>query len=91
MTPRLFGHFAIFAVWFYLFSSLSILGIARQWSREKTAILSLKPQSPVRIVIYRTWAIGVIGAECWGVCIVMSQVLSTLLGLRVIVKSFDLG
>ena len=65
--------------------------MARQWSREKIAILSLKPQSPVRIVIYRTWTTGVIGAECWGVCIVMSQVLSTLLGLCVIVKSFDLG
>ena len=35
----------------------SLLGIARQWSRETFAILSLKPRSHVRISIYRTWAI----------------------------------
>ena len=35
----------------------SLLGIARQWSREKFAILTLKPRSHVRILIYRTWAI----------------------------------
>ena len=33
----------------------SLLGIARQWCREKFAILTLKPGSHVRI--YRTWAI----------------------------------
>ena len=31
----------------------SFLGIARQWSRQKFAILSLKPRSEVRILIYR--------------------------------------
>ena len=31
----------------------SFLGIARQWSREKCANLSLKPGSQVRILIYR--------------------------------------
>ena len=34
-----------------------LLGIARQWSREKFPILTLKPRSHVRILIYRTWAI----------------------------------
>ena len=29
----------------------SLLGIARQWSREKFVILSLKPQNRVRILI----------------------------------------
>ena len=29
----------------------SLLGIARQWSREKFAILSLKPRSHVRILL----------------------------------------
>ena len=33
------------------------MGIARQWSLEKFAIPTLKPQSHVRILIYRTWAI----------------------------------
>ena len=34
------------------------LGIARQWSREKFAILSLKPQRVVlQMLIYRTWAV----------------------------------
>ena len=55
MTPRLSDHFSIFGVGFFVLKSL--LGIARQWSREKIAILSLKPRSHVRIVIYRTWAI----------------------------------
>ena len=35
-----------------------LLRIVRQWSREKFAILTLKPRSHVRILIYRTWAIG---------------------------------
>ena len=39
----------------------SLLGIARQWSREKVAILSLKPLSHIKMLIYRTWAI-----YCWG-------------------------
>ena len=36
----------------------SRLGIARQCSREKFAILSIKPRSRVRILIYRTWTIS---------------------------------
>ena len=36
----------------------SLLGIARQWSREKFAILTLKPRSHVRFLLYRMWAIG---------------------------------
>ena len=35
----------------------SLLGIARQWSRENFAILTLKRRSHVRILIYQTWAI----------------------------------
>ena len=34
----------------------SLLGIARQWSSFEIAILSLKPRSHIRILIYRTWA-----------------------------------
>ena len=54
MTPRLSGHF------FFIFGLVlkSLLGIARQWSREKFAILTPKPRSHVRILIHRTWAIG---------------------------------
>ena len=55
MTPRLSGHFSIFGLVFFVLKSL--LGIARQWSLEKFAILTLKPRSRVRILIYRTWAI----------------------------------
>ena len=36
----------------------SLLGIGRQWSLEKFAILTFKPRSPVKILRYRTWAIG---------------------------------
>ena len=39
---------------FVSFVLKSPLGIARQWSREKFAILTLKPRSHVRILIYRT-------------------------------------
>ena len=35
----------------------SLLGIARQWSRENFAILTLKRRSHVRILIYQTWTI----------------------------------
>ena len=55
MTPRLSGHFSIFGLVFFVLKSL--LGIARQWGREKIAMLSLKTRSHVRILIYRTWAI----------------------------------
>ena len=55
MTPRLSGHFSIFGLAFPVLNPL--LGIARQWSREKFAVLTLKPRNHVRILIYRTWAI----------------------------------
>ena len=55
MTPRLSGHFSIFGLVFFVLKSL--LGIARQWTRERFAVLTLKPRSHVRILIYRTRAI----------------------------------
>ena len=55
--PRLSGHCSIFALVFFVLKSL--LGIARQWSGEKFAILTLKPRSHFRIKIYRTWAIRI--------------------------------
>ena len=45
MTPRLSGQFFIFGLVFFVLEFRQ--GIARQWSREKFAILSLKPQSRV--------------------------------------------
>ena len=36
-----------------------LLGIARQWFREKFGILSLMRGSRVRILTYRTWAIQI--------------------------------
>ena len=54
MTSRLSGHFSISGLVFFVVKSL--LGIVRQWSREKVAILTLKPWSHVRIVNNRTWA-----------------------------------
>ena len=57
MTSRLSGHFSIFGLVFFVLKSL--LGIVRQWSLEKFAILTLKPRIHVRIqFIYRTSAIG---------------------------------
>ena len=55
MTLRFSGHFSAFDLVFVMLKSP--LGIARQWSREKCAIFSVKPQSHVRILIYRTWAV----------------------------------
>ena len=52
MTPRLSGHFSTFGLVFFVLKSL--LEIARQWSGETFGILTLKPQSHVRIVIYQT-------------------------------------
>ena len=48
MTKRLSGHVSIFDL-VSLCSSLP--GTARQYSREKFAILCLKPRSHVRILI----------------------------------------
>ena len=49
-----FWSFSICGLVFFVLNSL--LGIAKQWSREKFAILTLKPRSRVRILRHRTWA-----------------------------------
>ena len=56
MTLRLTGHFSIFGLVFFVLKSL--LGIARQRSREKFAVLTLKTQRHVRILMYQKWAGG---------------------------------
>ena len=56
MAPRLSGHNSIFGVVFFV--SKSLLGIERQKKLEKFAILTRKPRSHARILIYRTWPIG---------------------------------
>ena len=55
MAPRLSGQTSIFGVVFFV--SKSLLGIERQRKLEKFAILTPKPRSHVRILIYRTWPI----------------------------------
>ena len=55
MVPRLSGQTSIFGVVFFV--SKSLLGIERQKKLEKFAILTRKPRSHVRILIYRTWPI----------------------------------
>ena len=55
MAPRLSGQTSIFGVVFFV--SKSLLGIERQEKLEKFAILTRKPRSHVRILIYRTWSI----------------------------------
>ena len=60
MTPRLSGNFSIFGLVFFVLKSL--LGIARQRSREKFATLTLKHRNHVRILVYRT---GVIDDIIW--------------------------
>ena len=50
MTQRLTGHFSVFGLVFFVLKTL--LGIARQWSHEKIAILSLNPQSHDRTLVY---------------------------------------
>ena len=56
MAPRLSGQTSIFGVVF--FGSKSLLGIEGQRKLEKFAILTRKPRSHARILIYRTWPIG---------------------------------
>ena len=56
MAPRLSGQTSIFGVVFFV--SKSLLGIERQKKLEKLAILTRKPRSRARILIYRTWPIG---------------------------------
>ena len=55
MAPRLSGQTSIFGVVFFVFESL--LGIERQKKLKIFTILTRKPRSHVRILIYRTWAI----------------------------------
>ena len=55
MAPRLSGQTSIFGVVFFVTKSL--LGIERQKKLEKCTILTRKPRSHVRILIYRTWPI----------------------------------
>ena len=52
MTPRLTGQTSLFGVVFFV--SKSLLGIEGQ---KKLAILTRKPRSHARILIYRTWPI----------------------------------
>ena len=56
MAPRLSGQNSIFGVVFFV--SESLLGIEGQKKLEKFAILTRKPRSRARILIYRTWPIG---------------------------------
>ena len=55
MAPRLSGQNSIFGVVFFV--SESLLGIEGQKKLEKFAILTRKPRSRARILIYRTWPI----------------------------------
>ena len=55
MAPRLSGQTSKFGVVFFV--SKSLLGIERQKKLKKFAILTRKPRSHVRILIYRTWPI----------------------------------
>ena len=63
MTPILSGHFSIFGLVFFVLKSIQ--GIVRQWSRKGFAILTLKPRSHVRSLIYRTWAIRTLLELVW--------------------------
>ena len=57
MTPTPSGHISLFGLVF--FSLKSPLEIVRQQSREKFAVLFLKPwRDVVKIPIYLTWAIS---------------------------------
>ena len=57
MAPRLSGQNSIFGVVFFV--SKSLLGIEGQKKLEKFAILTRKPRSHARILIYRTWPIAI--------------------------------
>ena len=52
------AFWSFICICFASFVPKSPLGIARQWSREKFAISTLKPRSHVSVLIYQTWAIG---------------------------------
>ena len=55
MAPRFSGQTSIFGVVFFV--SKSLLGIEGQRKLGKFAILTRKPRSHARILIYRTWPI----------------------------------
>ena len=55
MAPRLSSQTSIFGVVFFVFESF--LGIKGQKKLKKFTILTRKPRSHVRILIYRTWPI----------------------------------
>ena len=55
MTSRPSGNISVFGLVLIVLKSL--LGTARQCSREKFTILSLKPRSHVTFLIHRKWAI----------------------------------
>ena len=57
MTSRLSGHSSTFGFVFFMLKFL--LGIARQQTYEKFAILTLKPRSHVKILLER----GLFGRE----------------------------
>ena len=61
MAPRLSGQTSIFGVVFFV--SKSLLGIEGQRKHEKFAILTRKPRSHARLLIYRTWPFAVLAAE----------------------------
>ena len=56
MAPWPSGQTSIFGVVFFV--SKSLLGIEGQRKLEKFAILTRKPRSHARILIYRTWPIA---------------------------------
>jgi len=56
MAPRLSGQTSIFGVVFFV--SKSLLRIERQKKLKKFTILTRKPRSHFRILIYRTWPIN---------------------------------
>ena len=55
MAQRLSDQTSIFGVVFFV--SKSLLGIERQKKLEKFTILTRKPRSHAKILIYRTWPI----------------------------------
>ena len=52
MTPSIPGHISIIDLVLCLSLFWELF-----WSREKFVILSIKPRSHVRILMYQTWAI----------------------------------
>ena len=66
MAPRLSGQTSIFGVVFFV--SKSPLGIERQKKLVKFAILTRKPRSHARILLYRTWPIENCGQSLTSCC-----------------------